>query len=223
LLLADSLTQTRTPGCRRLIYVQLAEQSHRGRSRRSNTSARSSAGPAEPAACLIASDECYLGLAWDAEPLSVLHPSVCDGDHNRPARHPPRCRRRRRWPATAARLSSPVTPRWSTSCWPCASMPGMIVPTPVQARDGGRASTTTRTSGSRRSATRAGASRWLRRGWRDAGFHGPITRRQASICGATRGEPGRDNRGLGWRNGESSSRPASFYGPRGRLLRAGSR
>ncbi|OPE53938.1 succinyldiaminopimelate transaminase, partial [Mycolicibacterium diernhoferi] len=30
---------------------------------------------------LIASDECYLGLAWDAEPLSVLHPSVCDGDH----------------------------------------------------------------------------------------------------------------------------------------------
>jgi succinyldiaminopimelate transaminase len=33
---------------------------------------------------LIASDECYLGLGWDAEPpgpLSVLHPSVCDGDH----------------------------------------------------------------------------------------------------------------------------------------------
>lgn len=33
---------------------------------------------------LVASDECYLGLAWDLEtsaPLSVLHPSVCDGDH----------------------------------------------------------------------------------------------------------------------------------------------
>jgi len=30
---------------------------------------------------LVASDECYLGLAWEAEPLSVLHPSVCDGDH----------------------------------------------------------------------------------------------------------------------------------------------
>ena len=30
---------------------------------------------------LIASDGCYLGLAWDAAPLSVLHPSVCDGDH----------------------------------------------------------------------------------------------------------------------------------------------
>ncbi len=30
---------------------------------------------------VVASDECYLGLAWDDEPLSVLHPSVCDGDH----------------------------------------------------------------------------------------------------------------------------------------------
>jgi succinyldiaminopimelate transaminase len=30
---------------------------------------------------LIASDECYLGLGWDAAPFSVLHPSVCDGDH----------------------------------------------------------------------------------------------------------------------------------------------
>ena len=30
---------------------------------------------------VAASDECYLGLGWDAEPFSVLHPSVCDGDH----------------------------------------------------------------------------------------------------------------------------------------------
>jgi len=30
---------------------------------------------------LVASDECYLGLSWAAEPLSVLHPDVCDGDH----------------------------------------------------------------------------------------------------------------------------------------------
>jgi succinyldiaminopimelate transaminase len=30
---------------------------------------------------LVVSDECYLGLAWDTEPLSLLHPSVCDGDH----------------------------------------------------------------------------------------------------------------------------------------------
>lgn len=30
---------------------------------------------------LVASDECYLGLAWHAQPYSVLHPSVCGGDH----------------------------------------------------------------------------------------------------------------------------------------------
>jgi succinyldiaminopimelate transaminase len=28
---------------------------------------------------LVASDECYLELGWEAEPVSVLHPSVCDG------------------------------------------------------------------------------------------------------------------------------------------------
>lgn len=26
---------------------------------------------------VVASDECYLALGWDAEPVSVLHPSVC--------------------------------------------------------------------------------------------------------------------------------------------------
>ncbi|MBY0441555.1 MAG: succinyldiaminopimelate transaminase [Mycobacteriaceae bacterium] len=30
---------------------------------------------------LVVSDECYLGLGWDCTPVSVLHPSVCDGDH----------------------------------------------------------------------------------------------------------------------------------------------
>lgn len=34
--------------------------------------------------CVVASDECYLGLGWDIQPpgpLSILHPSVCGGDH----------------------------------------------------------------------------------------------------------------------------------------------
>jgi aspartate/methionine/tyrosine aminotransferase len=30
---------------------------------------------------VLASDECYLGLGWDAEPVSVLHPDACDGSH----------------------------------------------------------------------------------------------------------------------------------------------
>jgi succinyldiaminopimelate transaminase len=38
-------------------------------------------GWARERGALIASDECYLGLGWDAQPVSVLDPAVCDGDH----------------------------------------------------------------------------------------------------------------------------------------------
>lgn len=30
---------------------------------------------------VVASDECYIELGWDADPVSILHPSVCDGSH----------------------------------------------------------------------------------------------------------------------------------------------
>ena len=30
---------------------------------------------------IVVSDECYLGLTWDAEACSILDPRVCDGDH----------------------------------------------------------------------------------------------------------------------------------------------
>jgi len=30
---------------------------------------------------VVVSDECYLEYGWDAEPVSVLHPSVCQGSH----------------------------------------------------------------------------------------------------------------------------------------------
>ncbi|MGW4352521.1 succinyldiaminopimelate transaminase [Nocardia sp. NPDC004582] len=30
---------------------------------------------------IVASDECYLGLAWEGRALSILDPEVCDGDH----------------------------------------------------------------------------------------------------------------------------------------------
>jgi succinyldiaminopimelate transaminase len=30
---------------------------------------------------LLVSDECYLECAWETEPVSVLHPDVCGGDH----------------------------------------------------------------------------------------------------------------------------------------------
>jgi len=31
---------------------------------------------------VVASDECYLALGWEAQPVSVLHTQVCDGDHS---------------------------------------------------------------------------------------------------------------------------------------------
>lgn len=39
-------------------------------------------GWARERGALVVSDECYLGLGWDVEPLSVLHPAVCDGNHS---------------------------------------------------------------------------------------------------------------------------------------------
>ena len=37
---------------------------------------------AASAAALLVSDECYLELAWDGEPVSVLHPDVCGGAYD---------------------------------------------------------------------------------------------------------------------------------------------
>jgi succinyldiaminopimelate transaminase len=31
---------------------------------------------------VVASDECYLSLGWEALPMSVLHPQICGGDHS---------------------------------------------------------------------------------------------------------------------------------------------
>ena len=30
---------------------------------------------------VLVSDECYIELGWDAQPVSVLHPDVCGGSH----------------------------------------------------------------------------------------------------------------------------------------------
>lgn len=38
---------------------------------------RESVSAARASGSIVASDECYLSLGWDAEPVSVLHPAVC--------------------------------------------------------------------------------------------------------------------------------------------------
>ena len=42
---------------------------------------RELAGWARVSGAVLASDECYLDLGFDAVPVSVLHPQVCDGSH----------------------------------------------------------------------------------------------------------------------------------------------
>lgn len=77
-VLADSLTQVgpQTPA---LIYLN--SPSNPTGKVLGVDHLRKVVGWARERGVLVASDECYLGLAWDAEPLSVLHPSVSDGDH----------------------------------------------------------------------------------------------------------------------------------------------
>lgn len=77
-LRADSLTQIgpRTPA---LIYLN--SPSNPTGKVLGVDHLRKVVGWARERGVIIASDECYLGLSWDAQPLSVLHPDVCDGDH----------------------------------------------------------------------------------------------------------------------------------------------
>jgi succinyldiaminopimelate transaminase len=77
-LQADSLTQV-GPRSPRLVYVN--SPSNPTGAVLGVDHLRKVVGWARERGALIASDECYLGLGWEAEPVSVLHPSVCDGDH----------------------------------------------------------------------------------------------------------------------------------------------
>ncbi|WP_203804626.1 succinyldiaminopimelate transaminase [Mycobacterium heckeshornense] len=77
-LRADSLTQL-GPQSPALVYLN-SPSNPTGRVLGTDH-LRKVVGWARERGVLVVSDECYLGLGWDTEPLSVLHPSVCDGDH----------------------------------------------------------------------------------------------------------------------------------------------
>jgi succinyldiaminopimelate transaminase len=78
-LRADSLTQL---GPRSPALVYLNSPSNPTGKVLGTDHLRKVVGWARERGALVASDECYLGLGWDAEPVSVLHPSVSDGDHS---------------------------------------------------------------------------------------------------------------------------------------------
>ncbi|OBA98921.1 succinyldiaminopimelate transaminase [Mycobacteriaceae bacterium 1482268.1] len=77
-LLADSLTQL---GPRSPALIYLNSPSNPTGAVLGPDHLRKVVGWARDRGVVVASDECYLGLGWDGEPVSLLHPSVCDGDH----------------------------------------------------------------------------------------------------------------------------------------------
>ena len=166
-------------------------------------------GWARDRGALIASDECYLGLGWDAEPVSVLHPSVCDCDHTGLlAVH------------SLSKTSSLAgyragfvagDPAVVAELLAVRKHAGMMVPTPVQAAmvaalDDDAHEKEQKERYARRRVT-------LLRAVRDAGF--TVDDSDAGLyLWATRGEPCRDT--VAWlaQRGILVA-PGEFYGPRG--------
>jgi succinyldiaminopimelate transaminase len=158
---------------------------------------------------VVASDECYLGLGWEAEPLSVLHPAVCDGDHtgllavHSLSKTSSLAGYRAGFVAGDAGLVAELLA--------VRKHAGMIVPTPVQAAmvaalDDDDHEKVQRECYARRRAALAPALR-------AAGF--AIDDSEAGLyLWATRGEPSRDT--VEWLAGRGILvAPGEFYGPRG--------
>ena len=205
-LRADSLTQIgpRTP---RLLYLN--SPSNPTGSVLGVDHLRKVVGWARERGVLVASDECYLGLGWEAEPVSVLHPSVCDGDHaGLLAVH------------SLSKTSSLAgyragfvagDPTVVGELLAVRKHAGMMVPTPVQAAmvaaldDDPHEQDQKRRYGRRRDALLAAV--------RGAGF--TVEHSEAGLyLWATRGEPGRET--LSWLADRGILvAPGEFYGPRG--------
>jgi succinyldiaminopimelate transaminase len=166
-------------------------------------------GWARERGALVASDECYLNLGWDAEPYSVLHPAVCDGDHSGLlALH------------SLSKSSSLAgyragfvagDPRLVGELLAVRKHAGMMVPTPVQAAmvaalDDDAHECEQRYRYARRREV-------LLPAFRSAGF--TIEDSEAGLyLWATRGESCRDTAGWLAQRGILTA-PGEFYGPRG--------
>jgi succinyldiaminopimelate transaminase len=74
---ATKTTASATPGPVRLVWVN-SPSNPTGRVLSAGQLA-AAARAARDRGAVLASDECYIGLGWTAEPVSVLHPDVCGG------------------------------------------------------------------------------------------------------------------------------------------------
>jgi succinyldiaminopimelate transaminase len=158
---------------------------------------------------LIASDECYLGLGWDADPVSVLHPSVCEGDHTGLlAMH------------SLSKTSSLAgyragfvagDPAVVAELLAVRKHAGMMVPTPVQAAMVAALDDDAHEKEQKERYARRRVA--LLRAVRDAGF--TVDHSDAGLyLWVTRGEPCRDT--IAWMAERGILvAPGEFYGPRG--------
>jgi succinyldiaminopimelate transaminase len=158
---------------------------------------------------LVASDECYLGLGWDAAPVSILHPDVYDGDHTGLlAVH------------SLSKSSSLAgyragfvagDPRVVAELLAVRKHAGMMVPTPVQAAMVAALEDDAHEREQRARYERRRAA--LMPALQSAGL--TVEHSEAGLyIWATRGEPCRDT--LAWLAGFGILvAPGEFYGPRG--------
>ena len=205
-LQADSLTQI-GPRTTRLVFVN--SPSNPTGKVLGVEHLRKVVGWARERGVLIASDECYLGLGWEAEPVSVLHPDVCDGDHTGLlAIH------------SLSKTSSLAgyragfvagDPAVIAELLAVRKHAGMMVPTPVQAA---MVAALDDDAHEREQKGRyAGRRDVLLAAVRAAGF--TVEHSEAGLyLWATRGESGRDT--VAWlANRGILVAPGEFYGPRG--------
>lgn len=205
-LQADSLTQV-GPRSPRLVYVN--SPSNPTGAVLGVEHLRKVVGWARERGAVVASDECYLGLGWEAEPISVLHPSVCDGDHTGLlAIH------------SLSKTSSLAgyragfvagDPAVVAELLAVRKHVGMMVPTPIQAAmTAALADDAHELEQKRRYAERR---RTLLAAVRDAGF--TVEHSEAGLyLWATRGESGRKT--VAWLAERGIlAAPGEFYGPRG--------
>ncbi|WP_029115914.1 succinyldiaminopimelate transaminase [Mycobacterium sp. URHB0044] len=203
---ADSLTQL-GPRVPKLVYVN--SPSNPTGAVLGVEHLRKVVGWARDRGVLVASDECYLGLGWEVEPVSVLHPSVCDGDHTGLlAMH------------SLSKTSSLAgyragfvagDPAVVAELLAVRKHAGMMVPTPVQAAMVAALDDDAHEKEQKERYARRRVA--LLRAVRDAGF--TVDHSDAGLyLWATRGEPCRDT--LAWlaQRGILVA-PGEFYGPRG--------
>jgi succinyldiaminopimelate transaminase len=203
---ADSLTQL-GPRVPKLVYIN--SPSNPTGAVLGVEHLRKVVGWARERGVLVASDECYLGLGWEAEPVSVLHPSVCDGDHTGLlALH------------SLSKTSSLAgyragfvagDPAVVAELLAVRKHAGMMVPTPVQAAMVAALDDDAHEKEQKERYARRRIA--LLRAVRDAGF--TVEHSEAGLyLWATRGEPCRDT--LAWlaQRGILVA-PGEFYGPRG--------